>query len=308
MDTERRLERYRQAANWPTDEALHAMLDNQHAALVAVHEAIPQLEAAVEAATRRLRREEGRLIYCGAGSSGRLAVQDGVELLPTFGWPSERLHYAIAGGEAALVRSIEGAEDDAEAGEEAMLSLGIRTDDVVISLAASGRTRYTVAAQNAAREAGALAIGMACNPDTPLLIEADHPVLLHTGAEFLAGSTRMTAGTAQKIALNLFSTQLMTALGRVYDGFMVQVQASNAKLQERARRITQVLTGGSDVEAAQALAATGNDIRLAVIMSDGANLVEARELLERCHGDLGRARALARQGSANIASEGRRHS
>ena len=160
-------------------------------------------------------------------------MQDGVELHPTFGWPHERLVYLLAGGDAALVRSLEGAEDDAggRAGRRRWRCAPAAAD-VVIAVAASGTTAFTRAAQAAARAAGALTIGMANNPDAPLLAEAEIPVLLHTGPEFLAGSTRMTAGTAQKMALNLLSTQLMIELGRVYQGLMVNVVAG----QRQARR------------------------------------------------------------------------
>ena len=242
MDTEGRLQRYRDADRWPTEEGLAAMLDNQQSAFVAVRNALPALSQAVQAAAARL-REAGRLIYVGAGASGRLAVQDGVELHPTFGWPHERLIYLLAGGEAAVIQSIEGAEDDAAAGRAEMAALAPDHADVVVAVAASGTTAFTRAAQSVAGAAGALTVAMANNPTAPLLAEAEIPVLLHTGPEFLAGSTRMTAGTAQKIALNLFSTQLMIELGRVYEGLMVNVVPANAKLVDRSQRIVQVITG-----------------------------------------------------------------
>jgi len=214
MDTENTLRRYRDADSWPAEEALAAMLDNQFGAFAAVRVALPSLAMAATAAAERL-RQGGRLIYCGAGASGRLAVQDGVELHPTFGWPVERLVYLIAGGERALTRSAEGAEDDADAGAREIGALRPGASDALVAVAASGTTPYTRAVQQAARAAGALTIALANNPGAPLLAGAQIPVLLHTGPEFLAGSTRMTAGTAQKIALNLFSTRLMTELGRV---------------------------------------------------------------------------------------------
>ncbi len=181
MQTERRLERFRSADRWPTDEALVAMLDHQLGALVGVRQALPALGAAIEAAAERLRDGSGRLVYVGAGASGRLAVQDGVELYPTFGWPHERLLYLIAGGEAALVQSREGAEDDGDAGRAEIERNGIDRHDVVVGLAASGATAFTRAAIVRAREQGALTIGMANNPGAPLLAEAEHGVLLDTG-------------------------------------------------------------------------------------------------------------------------------
>ena len=292
MDTERRLERYRSADRWPTGEALGAMLENQLGALVAVRQALPALTEAVEAAAVRLRAGAGRLVYVGAGASGRLAVQDGVELWPTFGWPHERLLYLIAGGEAALVQSREGAEDDGEAGRGLIVEHRIGPGDVVVGLAASGTTAFTRAAIVEARGRGALTIGMANNPGAPLLAEAAHGILLDSGPEFLAGSTRMTAGTAQKIALNLFSTQTMTALGRVYDGLMVNVVASNAKLVERGRRMVQTITGCSDEAARSAHAAAGHDVKTAVLLVDGLSPDEARACLARAEGNLRLAREI----------------
>jgi N-acetylmuramic acid 6-phosphate etherase len=299
MDTERRLERYRGADRWPTEEALGAMLENQLGALLAVRQALPALSDAVEATATRLRAGDGRLVYVGAGASGRFAVQDGVELWPTFGWPHERLLYLIAGGEAALVQSREGAEDDGDAGRGLIAEHRIGTADVVVGLAASGTTSFTRAAIVAARERGALTIGMANNPAAPLLAEAEHGVLLQSGPEFLAGSTRMCAGTAQKIALNLFSTQTMTELGRVYDGLMVNVVASNAKLVERGRRMVQTITGCSEKAARAAHEAAGHDVKTAVLMVDGLSLAQARASLAQADGNL----RLVRDSDADAISE-----
>ena len=292
METERRLERYRGADRWATGEALGAMLENQIGALFAVRQALPALTAAVRAAADRLREERGRLVYVGAGASGRLAVQDGVELWPTFGWPHERLLYLIAGGEAALVQSREGAEDDAAAGRGLIVEHEIGGGDVVVGLAASGSTAFTRAAVVEAKARGALTIGMANNPGAPLLAEAAHGILLDSGPEFLAGSTRMTAGTAQKMALNLFSTQTMTELGRVHDGLMVNVVAANAKLVERGRRMVETITGCSGEEARAAHEAAGHDVKTAVLLVDGLSLGEARACLARAGGNLRLAREL----------------
>ena len=289
MDTEGRLQRYRDADCWPTDEGLAAMLDHQQSAFVAVRNALPALSRAVQAAAARL-HETGRLIYVGAGASGRLAVQDGVELYPTFGWPDERLVYLLAGGEAALVRSLEGAEDDAAAGRSEMEALAPGRADVVVAVTASGTTAFTRAALSAAAAAGALTIAMASNPAAPLLAEGEIPVLLHTGPEFLAGSTRMAAGTAQKIALNLFSTRLMTELGRVYEGLMVNVVPANAKLVDRSQRIIQIITGRERVAAAAAWKRAGQDIKLAGLLLDGLDAQEASARLNEARGDLRRAR------------------
>jgi N-acetylmuramic acid 6-phosphate etherase len=268
------------------------MLDNQLGAFFAVRQALPAISTAVRAAAERLREDAGRLVYVGAGASGRLAVQDGVELFPTFGWPHERLLYLIAGGESALVRSIEGAEDETGAAREAIAEKAIGNADVVVGVAASGTTTYTCAALVAARERGALTIGMASNPGAPLLTAAAHGVLLETGPEFLAGSTRMTAGTAQKIALNLFSTRTMTELGRVYDGLMVNVVAANAKLVERGRQMVQAITGCDAAAAAEAHERAGHDVKTAVLLIDGLGLEDAHACLERAKGNLRLARAI----------------
>ncbi len=289
MDTEGRLARYRDADGWPTEEALAAMLDNQQAAFVAVRNALPALSRAVQTAAARL-ADRGRLVYVGAGASGRLAVQDGVELYPTFGWPRERLIHLLAGGEAALVRSLEGAEDDAAAGGAEMTALRPTADDVVVAVAASGTTAFTRAAQASAAAGGALTIALANNPSGALLAEAEIAVLLHTGPEFLAGSTRMTAGTAQKIALNLFSTQLMTELGRVYQGLMVNVVPANAKLVDRSHRIVQAIADCDLATAASAWERAGHDIKLAVLLVDGLAPADAADRLREARGDLRRAR------------------
>jgi N-acetylmuramic acid 6-phosphate etherase len=289
MDTEKTLRRYRDAAAWPTEEGLAAMLDNQFAAFAAVRQAIPALAAATTAAADRL-RDSGRLIYTGAGASGRLAVQDGVELYPTFGWPVDRLVYLVAGGEPALTRSIEGAEDDIAAGAHQAAALNLTSNDVTVAVAASGTTRYTNAVQHTARAAHALTIALANNPDAPLLQTADHPVLLHTGPEFLAGSTRMTAGTAQKIALNLLSTRLMTELGRVYQGHMVDMVASNAKLIDRAHRMIAAITSVPLPRAVAAWDEAGGSVKIAVLMLDGLSQTDAATRLADAAGRLDHAR------------------
>ena len=179
------------------------------------------------------------------------------------------------------MRSVEGAEDDAAAGKAEMMALRPTAEDVVLAVAASGTTAFTRAAQATARAAGALTVAMANNPSAPLLADAEIPVLLHTGPEFLAGSTRMTAGTAQKMALNLFSTQLMMELGRVYQGLMVNVVPANTKLVARSHRIVQAITGCDLDRAASAWERAGQDIKLAVLLVDGLGEQEATRPAER---------------------------
>jgi N-acetylmuramic acid 6-phosphate etherase len=271
---------------WPTSRAVEAMWEGQMEALAAVQRALPQITLAAEAAAARL-SGKGRLIYAGAGTSGRIAVQDGAELGPTFGWPAERLVFAMAGGDAALLSSVEGAEDDAADGAARMASLG--PSDVLIGVAASGSTVFTLAAVEEARQRGALTIGLANNPGAPLLEAAEFPVLLDTGSEVLAGSTRMKAGTAQKAALNMISTAIMIRLGHVYKGLMVDMQLSNAKLRKRAAIMVAGLADCSDAQAAAALAASGGRIKAAVLVAMGRSAQEAEALLAASGGNLRRA-------------------
>lgn len=264
------------------------MLDNQFNAFAAVRAALPALAVATETAAARL-RARGRLIYSGAGASGRLAVQDGVELHPTFGWPDDRLAYLVAGGTGALTRSAEGAEDEGVFGAREMAALRPDQDDVLISVAASGSTAYTLAVQASARAGGVLTVALANNAGSPLLAGAAHPILLQTGPEFLAGSTRMTAGTAQKMALNLFSTQLMTALGRVYQGLMVDMVPSNAKLMARAHRMVAQIAG-VPVERAAAIWTEAGSVKVAVLMLAGRDRLTAEVALAAAGGRLDQAR------------------
>jgi N-acetylmuramic acid 6-phosphate etherase len=289
MDTERTIHHYRDAGAWPAEQALTAMLDNQLNAFAAVRLALPSIAIAATGAAERL-RERGRLIYCGAGASGRLAIQDGVELHPTFGWPAGRLVYLIAGGRPALTSSVEGAEDDADAGAREAAAINPCHNDVLVAVAASGTTRYTRAVQKIVGAAGALTVALANNCGAPLLAAADHPVLLDTGPEFLAGSTRMTAGTAQKIALNLFSTRLMTELGRVYQGHMVDMVPGSAKLVARAKGMVAAIAGVPAARAASILAEAGGNVKVAVLMLDGLKRAEAEARLTAVDGRLDRAR------------------
>lgn len=276
MSTESSSPRYKDLDTWEAGEILEALFDRQLSAVAAVRAARSAIEAAALAATQRL-RHGGRLAYAGAGTSGRLAVQDGAELSPTYGWPQDRLVYLLAGGENALLHPVEGAEDDAEAGREAARAL---TDlDVLVGVAASGRTPYTVAALEEARARGTLTIGIANNPDTPLLRVAQHPIFLDTGPEVVAGSTRMGAGTAQKVALNLFSTLTMIRLGRVYGNRMVEVALTNHKLWKRGVEILRELTGSEWGQAEAALRVADGRVSLAVLLLKGLGLEEARALL-----------------------------
>ena len=278
----------------PTAEVLDALLVPQGRALEAVEAARQALSEAVDAAAARLGEGDGRLVLAGAGASGRLAVQDGAELWPTFGWPHERLLLCMAGGEAALLGSVEGVEDDAAAARREVREAGIGPADVVVAVAASGRSPWTCAWLEAAVEAGALGVGLSGNADTPLLAAADCPVLLASGAEALAGSTRMGAGTAQKVALNLFSTALMIRLNRTHGNLMVDMAAVNAKLDGRRLRLLQgVMPDLGETEARRALAAAGGWIKLAALIAAGDAPEAGRRRLDAHRGSLRAALAAA---------------
>jgi N-acetylmuramic acid 6-phosphate etherase len=237
-------------------------------------------------------RRGGRLVYAGAGTSGRLAVQDGAELMPTFSWPQERLVLLLAGGREALLRAVEGAEDEAEAAAALVRRHEIDDRDVLTAVAASGTTPFTVACLREAGARGALTIGIANNPDTPILDEALHPIWLDTGAEPIAGSTRMKAGTAQRVALTVLSSMVMIRLGRVYEGLMVDVQATNSKLVRRSETILAQLTGHGRDRVHAALSQANGSVKLALLLLEGSELDEAQAALGRAGGDLRAAKEL----------------
>jgi len=290
MTTETVDPRFVHVDRWPTVSAVEAMLEGQLAAVASLKGQAAAIAAAADAAAERL-RGGGRLAYAGAGTSGRLAVQDGVELAPTYNWPMERLVFLLAGGSAAMIRSVEGAEDDVGKARAEVAAAAIGPGDVLVAVAASGRTPYAVAALEAARSRGALTIAIANNPGTPLLAQADHPILADTGAEIVAGSTRMKAGTAQKAALNMLSTAIMLRCGLVHRGLMVNMRVSNEKLRHRARQMVAALAGTDETVAAEALARADNDLRQAVLIARGLDPREAADLLAGTGGDLGLALA-----------------
>ncbi|NHO31413.1 N-acetylmuramic acid 6-phosphate etherase [Acetobacter sp. LMG 1636] len=277
--------RYADIDLWPTDSILDALAESQMSATAIVRAAVPQLDRVVTAARPRL-LAGGRLFYVGAGTSGRIGLQDGVELTPTFGWPPERLVLLLAGGPAAIFQAAEGAEDREDTAREDILAHNPGPEDVVIGIAASGATPYTCAAVAAVRASGALTIGVSCNSEGRLLREAELAVRIVTGPEVISGSTRLKAGTAQKAALNLLSTTLMIRLGHVWRGQMVDMRVVNAKLEHRAERMVRTLTGCSADEAREALAATKGNVKRAVLVREGLTVDEADRLLEVHGGDL----------------------
>jgi N-acetylmuramic acid 6-phosphate etherase len=281
---------------WTLASAMEAMWEGQLAAVAAVGGALPAITAATSAAHKALGRH-GRLVYVGAGTSARVAVQDGAELMPTFAWPLERIHFVIAGGESAFTTSIEGAEDDIADAVRQIDDARLSKSDVVIAVAASGTTPFTVAALQRAGELGAVTIGIANNAGTALLTSANYPVLVETGRELIAGSTRMKAGTAQKVVLNLISTGIMLRLGRVYRGLMVNMHSTNAKLRRRAEIMVSQIAGCSEARAASALEETEGDIKIATLVVLGYDKAEAESVLASHHGNLRRVLdELARDG------------
>jgi N-acetylmuramic acid 6-phosphate etherase len=287
--TEQADARHKGLDQWPGEQILTAIVEGQERAIAATRKAIPVIAAAAEDAAIRLRNPAGRLIYVGAGTPARLSVLDGTELTPTYGWPKVRMEFVIAGGPGALTQAVEGAEDDAAAAVAAIEKLNLTRHDVCIAVSASGTTPFTVAALRAAKARGAQTIGFASNPDAPLLKDADFGVFLDSGPEPVAGSTRMNAGTAQKAALNMFSTLTMVKLSRVYDNLMVDMQLTNAKLRKRAARMICDITGCANDEAVAALAKAGDSIKLAVLVTRGVEPQAGRDLLQAHDGNLRRA-------------------
>ncbi len=285
MGTEAASPRFTGIDAWEPGDVLDALVEGQMSAVAAVRAARRAIEAAALAAEERLLLG-GRLVYAGAGTSGRLAAQDGAELVPTFNWPQDRLVLLVAGGERAMMRAVEGAEDRGDVGAAEVAAARVGPDDVLIALAASGTTPYTLGALRAAKDRGALTVGVANNPGTPLLAEADCPILLDTGPEAIAGSTRLKAGTAQKAALNLLSSLAMIRLGRVYEGMMVDVQATNDKLVRRSQGMLARITGASEAEARGALERAQGSVKLAVLLLRGLSPEEARAALDRSGGGL----------------------
>jgi N-acetylmuramic acid 6-phosphate etherase len=245
-------------------ELVRALVEDQALAAQAVRQVADQLAEAVAAAVPRL-EAGGRLLYVGAGTSGRLGLLDSVELNPTFSWPRERALALLAGGPGALLAAVEGAEDDPARGAADLAALAPTPQDVVILLAASGATPFTLGALRAARAVGALTIGIANNPGAPLALEAEVGIILDTGPEVLSGSTRMKAGTAQKIALNAFSTAVMVRLHKVFGNLMVDMRPTNAKLVRRAIRLVTLAGGVEEDRARAALEACGFQVKAAIV-------------------------------------------
>ncbi len=251
-----------------------------------VKQALPEIAEAVELITDRL-FQGGRLLYVGAGTSGRLAVMDASECPPTFGVSQELIQGLIAGGVSALTVEIEGVEDDSVAGESVMKKTGVNRKDVVLGLSASGNTPFVLAAMDYAKQQGSARIGLACEMNSVLLKYVDVAICVPVGPEILYGSTRLKAGTAQKMILNMLSTAVMVKLGKVYKNHMVDLQVSNIKLLRRAEVMVAELGEVSQETAAKLLKETGNNVKTAIVMAKRKiNVLEAENNLKAVDGIL----------------------
>lgn len=277
-----------------THEILARINDEDQTVAVRVRDALDDIARAVELIADRF-KAGGRLIYVGAGTSARLAVADAAELPPTYGIDPERLPVVIAGGKDAVFRACETEEDSGDAAVEELKRLGLAATDIVLGLTASGTTKFVAAALGFARTAGAGTVLIACNSSA---LPADVKIIVRTGPELVAGSTRMRAATAQRMVLTMLSTTVAIRLGLVYDGLMVAMKSRNAKCSLRAIRAVQQITGAGATESEEALQQAEGDIRLAVLFLRTHDLDTARELLEAAGGSLRKALVKAQHPSA----------
>lgn len=249
----------------PTLDIARTMNTEDQTVPAAVAALLPEIAAAIDATAARMARG-GRLIYAGAGTAGRLGVLDASECPPTFNTDAGEVVGLIAGGPSAMVEAVEGAEDSPELAAADLDALNLTAHDTVVGVSASGRTPYAIGAVEHARAAGALTIGLSCNADSELAAAAEHGIEVVTGPELLTGSTRLKAGTAQKLVLNMISTITMIRLGKTYGNLMVDVRASNEKLRARSRRIVALATGAPDEQIESSLAAADGEVKTAILM------------------------------------------
>ena len=289
LPTEQRNPRTLELDAMPTLELLTVMNDEDRSVALAVQKALPQIAAAVDAIAARMQRG-GRLLYFGAGTSGRLGVLDAVECEPTFSSAPGQVVGVIAGGLGAMMRAVEGAEDDVELGAKDVRDLAVTERDCVVGIAASGRTPYVLGALAEAKARAALRIAVVCAGDSAVGKAAEIAIEAVTGPEVLTGSTRLKAGTATKLVLNMLSTAAFVRRNKVYGNLMVDVQATNLKLVERMVRIVATATNCAHDEAKAALAACGNEAKTAIVaLRANVSASIARERLSRCDGSVRRA-------------------
>ncbi|MCY9289646.1 N-acetylmuramic acid 6-phosphate etherase [Bacillus haynesii] len=289
LTTERRNERSKRIHQAETIDMLKIMNDEDKTVAEAVQEVLPDVKTAVDYAVGSLKKG-GRIIYIGAGTSGRLGVLDAAECPPTFSISPESVIGIMAGGEQALFKAVEGAEDHEAFGRRDLEAVNLSNNDTVIGIAASGRTPYVLGALKYAKETGAKTVALTCNENSAISRAADHSIEVVVGPEVIAGSTRMKAATAHKMILNMISTAAMINMGKVYENLMVDVKVSNNKLKERAIRIIQTVTGVPKEAAALALEKSHNQVKTAIIMlKTNENAAAAEKLLEKSEGDIEKA-------------------
>ncbi|MCY7792150.1 N-acetylmuramic acid 6-phosphate etherase [Bacillus haynesii] len=289
LTTERRNERSKRIHQAETIDMLKIMNDEDKTVAEAVQEVLPDVKTAVDYAVGALKKG-GRIIYIGAGTSGRLGVLDAAECPPTFSISPESVIGIMAGGEQALFKAVEGAEDHEAFGRRDLEAVNLSNNDTVIGIAASGRTPYVLGALKYAKETGAKTVALTCNENSAISRAADHSIEVVVGPEVIAGSTRMKAATAHKMILNMISTAAMINMGKVYENLMVDVKVSNNKLKERAIRIIQTVTGVPKEMAAQALEKSNNQVKTAIIMLKiNKDAAAAEKLLEKSEGDIEKA-------------------
>jgi N-acetylmuramic acid 6-phosphate etherase len=299
VKTEQRNPRSRGLDTKSTIEILRLLNHEDARVARAVQQVLPKIARAVDAIVKSI-RSGGKLIYVGAGTSGRLAVLDAVECGPTFGTPPRMVKAIIAGGARALRQAVEGVEDSAANGARDLAAAGVGRRDVVVALAASGTTPYVLGALKKAVGLGAFTVGVTSNPRSPLARRARIAITPDTGPEAIAGSTRMKAGTAQKMVLNLLSTASMARLGRVYDNWMIYVALTNRKLRRRGERILEEAAGVSPSAAAHALRQAGHDLPTALVsLKTGASVRGARRRLANSGGNVRQALTPEKKHSAN---------
>lgn len=284
-DTETTDDRFLEVERWSSKEILHAIVEGQLAAIETCSSSIPALSAAAERLAA-IWEAGGKIAYAGAGSSGIIALLDGLELPCTFGLEAERIPFIIAGGVGPFVELDQGSEDDIGIARSNTLASGLGAGDAVIAITASGATPYTVTVAETARSTGATVVGIACTPNAPLFSHADIQIYLATRPEIVAGSTRLNAGTATKCALNMLSTLLGMRLGHVFMGMMVNVRAENAKLHERAANIVARAAGVPLAQAHALLVETAMAVKPAVLRARGATAEQADLLLSDYSGHL----------------------
>jgi N-acetylmuramic acid 6-phosphate etherase len=301
--TEQRNPRTRGLDEKSTLEIVRAIHREDASVARAVTAALPAITRAVDAITNVL-RQDGRLFYVGAGTSGRLAALDAAEIPPTFGTPAHMVQAVIAGGHRALTHAAEGAEDDREQGARDLEAVELSSNDAVVGITASGSTPYVLGALEFARRRGALTISVTSNPGSPVSKIAKIAVVTPTGPEVITGSTRMKAGTSQKLVLNMLSTAAMVRLGRVYDNWMMGVSLTNEKLQARGLRILMEASGATVDDATRALGQAGHNMGVAIVMlKTGINARDAQTRLRAAKGNISAAIS-----GPKLASKGKKRS